>query len=438
METSATRLVSEPVSGITGRLRVPGDKSISHRALMLGAIAESPVRVTGFLEGADCIATRRALEQMGAQIEDLADGELLIHGSGPGGLRAPSAPLDLGNSGTGIRLLTGLLAGLSVDAVLTGDASLCGRPMERVARPLRLMGADLDTTEGCPPIRLRSGAGLHGIDYELPVPSAQVKSAILLAALSAQGETRISQPAISRDHTERMLAAMGAPIAFDEVEVSLEGPCRLNGGAVQVPGDFSSAAFFLVAGLLAASGELLIEGVGINPTRVGLLRMLEAMGGDIALLNPRQLGGEPTADIRVRRSHLRAIDVAPEWVPLAIDEFPVFFVAAALAEGITRVRGAEELRVKESDRIEAMAQALTAVGVTVEPRPDGMLVHGGKIRGGRVDSHGDHRVAMAMAVAGTVSAEGIVIENTENVGTSFPGFAAAARSVGMSVVEEKP
>lgn len=437
MEISATRLVSEPVSGIAGRLRVPGDKSISHRALMLGAIAESPVRVTGFLAGADCIATRRALEQMGAEIEDLPEGELLIHGSGPGGLRAPEVPLDLGNSGTGIRLLAGLLAGLSVDAVLTGDASLRARPMERVARPLRLMGADLDTSDGCPPIRLHGGAVLHGIDYELPVPSAQVKSAILLAALSAQGETRISQPAVSRDHTERMLAAMGAPIAFDEAQVSLEGPCRLRGGTIHVPGDFSSAAFFLVAGLLKATDGLLVEGVGINPTRVGLLRMLEAMGGDIALLNPRQLGGEPTADIRVRRSRLRAIDVAPEWVPLAIDEFPAFFVAASLADGITRVRGAEELRVKESDRIEAMAQALTAVGVTVEPRPDGMLVHGGKIRGGRVDSHGDHRVAMAMAVAGSVSAEAIVIENTENVGTSFPGFATAARSVGMRVVEEK-
>jgi 3-phosphoshikimate 1-carboxyvinyltransferase len=436
MSDTLTRWISRPVPEVSGQLSIPGDKSVSHRALMLGAIAESPVTVTGFLAGADCIATRRALEQMGSEIETLPDGTLRIHGQGPGGLRSPGAPLDLGNSGTGIRLMTGLLAGLSLDAVLTGDASLRARPMERIAQPLRLMGAEVNTTDGCPPIHLRSGGRLHGIEYRLPVASAQVKSAILLAALSAEGQTVVTQPAVSRDHTERMLAAMGAPIEFDEARVALDGPCRLRGGRIEVPGDFSSAAFFLVAGLLAAPRGLTLKGVGINPTRVGLLRMLEAMGGDIELLNPRHLGGEPTADIRVRRSRLRAVDVAPEWVPLAIDEFPVFFVAAALADGVTRVRGAEELRVKESDRIDAMAEALGAVGVRVEPRPDGMLVHGGPIRGGRVNSRGDHRVAMAMAVAGAVSEDGIVIEDTENVGTSFPDFLSVAASAGMEVVEE--
>jgi 3-phosphoshikimate 1-carboxyvinyltransferase len=435
MGSSTTCWISRPAQGISGRLAVPGDKSVSHRALMLGAIADGPVTVSNFLAGADCIATRRALEQMGGRIEALPGGDIRVEGGGPESLAAPDSPLDLGNSGTGIRLMTGLLAGLSVDAVLTGDASLRSRPMERVARPLRLMGADVTTTDGCPPIRLRPAGRLRGIEYRLPVPSAQVKSAVLLAGLSAEGETVITQPAVSRDHTERMLRAMGAPIVFDETEIRLEGPCRLRGGHIRVPGDFSAAAFFLVAALVAGSDELVLEGVGINPTRVGLLRMLEAMGGDIALLNTRQSGGEPVADLRVRPGRLRGIDVAPEWVPLAIDEFPVFFVAAAVAEGVTRVRGAEELRVKESDRIDAMATALAGVGVAAEPRPDGMLIRGGSIRGGRVDSRGDHRIAMAMAVAGAVSEEGIVIEDTENVATSFPDFMDAASAVGMDVRE---
>ncbi len=435
MGTSNSCWISRPARGVSGRLTVPGDKSVSHRALMLGAIADSAVTVSNFLAGADCIATRRALEKMGARIETLPGGDIRVEGGGPESLLAPADPLDLGNSGTGIRLMTGLLAGLSLDAVLTGDASLRTRPMERVARPLRLMGADVTTTDGCPPIRLRAAGPLKGIEYALPVPSAQVKSAVLLAGLSAEGETVITQPAVSRDHTERMLRAMGAPIDFDETEIRLEGPCRLRGGHIRVPGDFSAAAFFLVAALVAGSDELVLEGVGINPTRVGLLRMLEAMGGDIALLNSRQSGGEPVADIRVRPGRLRGIDVAPEWVPLAIDEFPVFFVAAAVADGVTRVRGAEELRVKESDRIDAMAAALGSVGVAAEARPDGMLIRGGAVRGGRVNSRGEHRIAMAMAVAGAVSEEGVVIEDTENVATSFPAFIDAASAVGMDVTE---
>jgi len=432
-----TRWHSRPVSELTGRMNVPGDKSVSHRALMLGAIAEQPVTVKGFLEGEDCIATRRALEQMGAEIETLDRGHLRVHGRGPEGLSAPAAPLDLGNSGTGIRLMTGLVAGLSMGVTLTGDASLRRRPMERVAGPLRLMGADVRTTGGCPPIVVEPGSGLRGIEYVMPVASAQVKSAILLAALSAEGETVIQQPGVSRDHTERMLAALGAAISFDDRVVRMLGPCRLHGGDIGVPGDFSSAAFFLVAGLLAAPGGLTIEGVGVNPTRVGLLRMLEAMGGDIEMLNLRQLSGEPVADIRVRQSRLRAIDVEPQWVPLAIDEFPVFFVAAALADGVTRVTGAQELRHKESDRIDAMAQALRAIGGEVEARPDGMLVRGGALQGGRVDSRGDHRVAMAMAVAGAMSREGVIVEDTDNVATSFPGFVESAQSVGLEIEVER-
>jgi 3-phosphoshikimate 1-carboxyvinyltransferase len=418
-------------------MAVPGDKSVSHRALMLGAIAEAPVTVSGFLEGADCIASRRALEQMGVEIRDTDPGRLRILGKGPEGLASAQAPLDLGNSGTGIRLMTGLVAGLSIDTTLTGDASLRSRPMERVARPLRLMGADVSTTGGCPPVVVKGGATLHGIEYDMPLASAQVKSAILLAGLFAEGETVVRQPGISRDHTERMLSAMGATISFDESVVRLRGPARLRGGDIQVPGDFSSAAFFMVAGLLAAPDGLVLEGVGVNPTRVGLLRMLEAMGGDIELMNLRQRSGEPVADIRVRQSDLRAIDVEPQWVALAIDEFPVFFVAAAVADGVTRVSGAAELRHKESDRIDAMAQALREVGVEVETRPDGMLVRGGILRGGRIDSRGDHRVAMAMSVAGMVSQEGVIIDDTDNVGTSFPGFVEAAASVGL-VIDPEP
>lgn len=428
---------SRPVAAVGGRMTVPGDKSVSHRALMLGAIAEAPVTVSGFLDGADCIATRRALEQMGAEIEDAGPGSLRIHGRGPEGLVSPAAPLDLGNSGTGIRLLTGLVAGLSLDATLTGDASLRSRPMERIARPLRRMGAEVSTTDGCPPVVVKGGPALHGVEYDMPLASAQVKSAILLAALFAEGDTVIHQPGVSRDHTERMLAAMGATIGFDESVVRLRGPARLRGGDVEVPGDFSSAAFFIVAGLLAAPDGLVIEGVGVNPTRVGLLRMLEAMGGDIELMNLRQPSGEPVADIRVRRTDLRAIDVEPHWVPLAIDEFPVFFVAAAAADGVTRVSGADELRHKESDRIDAMAQALRKVGVDLETRADGMLIRGGILEGGRVDSHGDHRVAMAMSVAGMASRKGVIIDDTDNVATSFPGFVEAATSVGLDIDLER-
>jgi 3-phosphoshikimate 1-carboxyvinyltransferase len=337
----------------------------------------------------------------------------------------------MGNSGTGMRLMCGLLAGLGVAAELTGDESLVRRPMERVAGPLRAMGADIRTRDGRPPLRIAGDRPLRGIDYEMPVASAQVKSAILLAGLFADGRTRVTQPALSRDHTERMLETLGVPIAYDENEAVIEGPARLGGGLIDVPGDFSSAAFFIVAGLLAAPEGLLIRNVGINPTRTGLIDILRRMGGRIDIVNAREMGAEPVADLRVTRSDLRGIDVPEHLVAPAIDEFPVLFVAAAAAAGRTRVTGAEELRVKETDRIATMADALNAVGVDARPTSDGMIVDGGTIGGGAVTSAGDHRVAMAMAVAGLVAQGEIEIGDTRNVATSFPGFLALATHAGF-------
>lgn len=437
---SARSWVSAPTHRIGGSLSVPGDKSVSHRALLLGSVAAAPIEVEGFLDSADCRATRTAVEALGVRVESIGNDRLRVTGPGPRGLRDPAQPLDLGNSGTGIRLLTGLLAGLGIKAELTGDASLRSRPMERIAAPLRQMGARIEATDGHPPIRLhgsaRGGGGLTGIDYTLPVASAQVKSAILLAGLSATGTTVVRQPAVSRDHTERMLQSLGAPIVFDQDHAAIKGPCVLSGGQIGVPADFSSAAFFLVAGLLRADQGLLIRGVGLNPTRTGLLDILRAMGGRIEIRDPRQLGAEPVGDLWVQRSVLRGIDVPPELVPLAIDEFPILFVAAAAAEGRTRVRGAAELRVKESDRIAAMAQALSAVGVGVNETEDGMDVEGGRIGSGSVDSAGDHRVAMAMAVAGLAASGPVRISDISNVDTSFPGFAGLARSVGFALEVE--
>jgi 3-phosphoshikimate 1-carboxyvinyltransferase len=423
--------LARPGASVAGEIAVPGDKSISHRALLLGAIADEPVTIRGLLEGEDCRATRRALQALGARFETGPDAELRTGGAGPGVLRPADRQLDLGNSGTGIRLLCGLLAGLGVEAELTGDESLVRRPMERVAGPLRQMGAVIETRDGRPPLRIVGGRPLHGIDYSMPVASAQVKSAILLAGLSAHGRTRVAQPALCRDHTERMLQTLGAPVEFDRSAAAVTGPVRLRGGPIEVPGDFSSAAFFIVAALLAAPAGLVLRGVGINPTRTGLLEILRAMGARIEVENERACGAEPVADIRVSRSDLVGIDVPPELVAPAIDEFPVLFVAAAAARGRTRVTGAEELRVKETDRIATMAAALTAVGVDARPTTDGMVVHGGEVRGGTIDSAGDHRVAMAMSVAGLVATGEIEIRDTRNVATSFPGFAALARETGF-------
>ena len=408
---------------------------------MLGAIASGTTVVRGFLASEDCLATQAALEAMGVSIERQRDGLVRIEGVGAQGLQAPSKVLDLGNSGTAIRLLMGLLAGQPFDSKLTGDASLRQRPMERVAAPLRQMGARIATADGGrPPVAIGGGASLHGIDYQLPMASAQVKSALLLAALFADGTTTVRSPGPSRDHTERMLESMGVRLTSSAAgvghTVTLAGPAKLRGREVLVPADFSSAAFFIVAACLAARDGLLIENVGINPTRIGLLTILREMGARIELRNERTLGAEPVADLQVFQSELRGIVVRPELVPLAIDEFPILFIAAAAAKGETIVSGADELRKKETDRIAVMARALEAVGVEVEERPDGARIVGGRIGGGTIDSRGDHRIAMSFAVASVCAGSGIEILNTAEVATSFPNFLEVAAAAGLDVRAE--
>lgn len=431
--------IAGPGGRLTGRLRVPGDKSISHRSIMLGAIATGTTRVDGFLEGADALATRNIFAAMGVAIRGPAgDGRVEIDGVGLDGLKAPAARLDCGNSGTSMRLLSGLLSGCRVACTIVGDESLARRPMRRVIDPLAKMGARIDSRDGLPPLTLVPGGRLAGIDYPMPVASAQVKSAVLLAGLGADGTTRVTEPAPTRDHTERMLTAFGVRVERDGPTASLAGGQALKATAIDVPADLSSAAFFLVAASIAEGSDLVLEHVGINPTRTGVLDILRAMGADITVQNAREIGGEPVADLRVRSAPLRGIDVAPEWVPLAIDEFPVLFVAAACAEGVTRVTEAEELRVKESDRIQVMADGLVSLGVDARATPDGMVIQGrggeaACLQGGRIDSRGDHRIAMAFAVASLRADGPIRIDDVANVDTSFPGFARLASSVGLQV-----
>ena len=428
--------IAGPGGRVSGEIRVPGDKSISHRAAMLGAIAQGVTEVSGFLDGEDCLATLAAFSAMGVRVERPAPERLIIHGAGSRGLKAPSAALDLGNSGTGMRLLAGLLCGQEFDSILVGDHSLMRRPMERVATPLRRMGAMIRTQDGRPPLEITGKRALRGCAHEPDVPSAQVKSAILLAGLYAKGRTSVSEPTMTRDHTERMLSAFGVAIERDGATVSLQGPAKLSGARIEVPGDFSSAAFFIVAGLIAGKTPLVIRGVGVNPTRTGLLEILRLMGADIRLLGPRDCGGEPVADLEVRPGPLRGIVVPRELVASAIDEFPVLFAAAAVAEGETVVTGAAELRVKESDRIAVMADGLQRVGVHAEVLPDGMRIRGGAVGGGIVESRGDHRIAMSFAVLAARASEPVLIRDVRHVATSFPGFAATARSAGLLLGEE--
>jgi 3-phosphoshikimate 1-carboxyvinyltransferase len=424
-----------PASGIAGEVTVPGDKSISHRALMLGAIASGTTRVSGFLEGEDCLATLRAVAALGVEVRRPGPGELEIDGVGLGGFRAPAGPLDMGNAGTAMRLFMGLLSSQSFDSVLVGDESLMRRPMERAAVPLRQMGARIATSDGRPPVRVSGGARLRGIRYEMPVASAQVKSAMLLAGLRAEGETCVVEPAVTRDHSERMLQAFGCEVSVRNGVVTLWPPSRLEAVRVEVPGDFSSAAFFIVAACIGARTPFLVRGVGVNPTRTGLLEMLTLMGADLRLMNQRTCGAEPVADVEIRPAALRGVRVPERLVPLAIDEFPAFFIAAACAEGETLVIGAEELRVKESDRIDVMARGLGELGVRHEVLPDGLRIEGGGIGGGVVDSRGDHRAAMSFAIASLRASAPIEILDVANVVTSFPGFAALARSVGLGIEE---
>jgi 3-phosphoshikimate 1-carboxyvinyltransferase len=422
---------------LAGTLDIPGDKSISHRALMLGSIAEGSTDISGFLAGEDCLATARALTALGVRIEWPGATEVRVHGVGMEGLRGAAAPLDMGNAGTAMRLMMGLLSGQPFASTLIGDASLMRRPMERVAAPLRLMGASIATQEGRPPVEIRPAAALRAISYSLPVASAQVKSALLLAALRASGRTRIAEPAPSRDHTERMLGAFGVEVLRENDTLALEGGQTLTGTRIEVPADFSSAAFFLVAGCLAADEPLILRNVGVNPTRTGLLEILQRMGADIRVHPRAHAGGraaEPSADLEVRRSALRGITVPEALVSLAIDEFPVFFVAAACATGESVVRGAHELRVKESDRLAGMAQGLSVLGIENQLLPDGLWLRGAEtFSGGTIDSLGDHRIAMAFAVAALRARAPLQILDVANVATSFPGFLATARAAGLQI-----
>ena len=425
--------IAEAGHPLRGEVRAPGDKSVSHRAIMLAALADGTSRIEGFLESEDARATEAIFRQMGVRIEAPSPGVRIVHGVGIDGLREPAGPLDCGNSGTAMRLLAGLLAGQGFASTLAGDASLSQRPMRRVTEPLARMGARIDTADGRPPLRIHRNNTLQGIDFESEVPSAQVKSAVLLAGLYARGTTRVSEPRPTRDYTERMLAAFGWPVRFSPGWVELVGGHRLAATGVSVPADFSSAAFFLVAATLLPGSELLLPRVGINPRRIGLLHVLRAMGADIEQRDAGEQGGEPVADLVVRHAPLRGIEVPVEHVADMIDEFPALFVAAACASGQTVVRGAAELRVKESDRIATMAAGLRQLGIRVDETPDGATIHCGQLLGGAVDSHGDHRVAMAFAVAGQLADGPVRIGDTANVATSFPGFAALARGLGFGL-----
>ncbi len=423
---------------VTGRIRVPGDKSISHRSIMLGAIAEGETQIEGFLEGEDSLATLQAFRDMGVVIEGPHHGRVSVYGVGLNGLTQPPGPLYVGNSGTSIRLLAGLLSGQTFDVEIRGDESLTARPMGRVANPLSEMGAVIETDEGKPPMMIRGGQALKGINYAMPVASAQVKSSLILAGLYAQGETKIIEPAPTRDHTERMLNGFGYEVTGRQIskgvrEISVKGGGKLTATKIDVPADISSAAFFMVAASIVPGSDLVLEHVGINPTRIGVVNILTQMGADIELTNDRIVGGEPVADIRVRYAKLKGINIPEDQVALAIDEFPVLFVAAACAEGTTVLTGAEELRVKESDRIQAMADGLEILGVNAQATPDGMIIEGGPMGSGTIDSLGDHRIAMAFAVASLRSRGDIEILNCSNVATSFPNFVELATQVGMSV-----
>jgi len=428
--------IVEPSALKSGTVTVPGDKSISHRALMLGGIAEGQTRVSGFLDGEDCLATLAALRAMGVNIDHPAATEVIINGAGHEGLQTPADVLDMGTSGTAMRLFTGLLAGQSFSSELTGDASLSQRPMNRVIKPLTMMGARIQSSDGKPPLVIQ-GQSLGGIIYSMPVASAQLKSAILLAGLYADGEIVVHEPATTRDHTERMLAAMGVDLRAGETQIMMRGGQRLKGTDIQVPADLSSAAFVILAAILSKNAEVTITDVGVNPTRTGVIQILQSMGADISIQNVRLFGEEPVADLTARYSNLQGIDVDPALVSLAIDEFPVLFIAAACAEGKTRFSGIGELRVKESDRIAAMAEGLRALSVSVDETEDGAVVHGGKLYGGKVNSHGDHRIAMSFAIAASVAEWTVHIEDTDAVGTSFPGFKECLNSLGMSIERQE-
>jgi 3-phosphoshikimate 1-carboxyvinyltransferase len=426
--------ISHASGPLRGEVIVPGDKSISHRAIMLAALAEGTSHISAFLEGEDTRATAAIFRAMGVRIETPSASQRIVHGVGLHGLAKPDAALDCGNSGTGMRLLAGLLAGQRFDTTLVGDESLSRRPMQRVIEPLAAMGARIDAQPGdLPPLRIGGGMSLCGFEYTPPIASAQVKSSVLLAGLYAAGETEVREVHPTRDYTERMLATFGWPIEFSPGRARLCGGHRLRAAEVDVPGDFSSAAFFIVAATLVPGSELVLRGIGLNPRRTGLLRVLRAMGADIGEENRREQGGETVADLVVRHAPLVGIEVSIDQVPDMIDEFPVLFVAAAAASGRTMIRGAAELRVKESDRIAVMANGLRALGIHVVETPDGAMIEGGTFGGGRVDSVGDHRIAMSFSVAGLIAKDAVRIADCANVATSLPGFVELANASGFAL-----
>ncbi len=433
--SNAQHWIARKGQPLQGSLTIPGDKSVSHRSVMFAALADGTSHIEGFLEGEDTRATARIFSQLGVRIETPSPSQRIVHGVGIDGLQAPSAPLDCGNAGTGMRLLAGLLAGQAFDCTLIGDESLSGRPMRRVTGPLSQMGAKIDTQDdGTPPLHVHGGQSLHGIDFASPVASAQIKSAVLLAGLYAQGETSVLEPHPTRDYTERMLSAFGVDIEFSPGKARLRGGQRLRATDIVVPADFSSAAFYLVAASIIPGSELRLKQVGLNPRRTGLLHALRLMGADITEENPAEQGGEPVADLVVRYAPLKGARIPEALVSDMIDEFPALFVAAAAAEGQTVVSGAAELRVKESDRLAAMATGLRALGMQVDETEDGATLHGGvRLGSGTIESHGDHRIAMAFAIAGQISDGEVRINDIANVATSFPDFDGLARSAGFNL-----
>jgi 3-phosphoshikimate 1-carboxyvinyltransferase len=434
VSNTSIRFSVQPGGSLSGSLRVPGDKSISHRSIMLGSLANGVTRVSGFLEGEDSLATLKAFRSMGVAIEGPDEGRVVINGVGMHGLQAPDSALDLGNSGTSMRLMSGLLAGQGFDVTLTGDASLSSRPMKRVTDPLAQMGAVIETTEkGTAPLQIKGKASLHGIEYDMPVASAQVKSCLLLAGLYADGETCVTEPAPTRDHTERMLRGFGYEVQREGDRICINGGGQLTACDIDVPADISSAAFFLVGASIAENSDLTLQHVGINPTRDGVINILRLMGADIEVLNQREVGGEPVADLRVRSAKLKGIRIPEDQVPLAIDEFPALFIAAACAEGETVLTGAEELRVKESDRIQVMADGMQILGIDIHPTADGAVIQGGQLGSGTVESQGDHRIAMSFAMAALRAKGAIEILDCANVNTSFPGFVTLAAGVGLQI-----
>lgn len=431
-----SKFISQPVKKLLGKLKVPGDKSISHRSIMLGALANGITEVSCFLQGEDALATLRAFQQMGVNIKQDND-KVIIHGVGLHGLKQPNLPLDLGNSGTSMRLMSGILAAQVFDAELIGDVSLSKRPMSRVIDPLTTMGAVIESNNGKPPLNIKGGQSLKGIDYNLPVASAQVKSCVLLAGLYAQGDTCVIEPETTRNHTERMLKSLGYAVKVEDNKICLSGGGALTATKIQVPSDISSAAFFMVAATIAAQSDITLEGVNINPTRTGVIDILQLMGASLSLSNQQEIGGELLADIRIQSSQLKGIHIPIELVPLAIDEFPVIFIAAACAQGETILTGAKELRVKESNRIQVMADGLDILGIKNEVLKDGIKIQGGIFQKPKdiIASHHDHRISMSFAIASLRCEYAIEIDGVDNVKTSFPNFVELANSMGMNIIE---